>query len=218
MKLYGSLASPYVARVVFFARLKGIELEPEMPEGGIKSAAHLARNPMGKMPVLEIDGMAIPEADTICEYLEDLHPGTGGLPGPPADRARARLIGRIIDLYAWPAAHVLFDNMNPAKRDAAAVAQATESLSKGLGYVEHFLAASPFAAGPVPSLADCSLIPAIAALRKTTFPAFGIEDPVNGSGKLGRWWRTVDQDATTGVFVQRFSAAFDAFLKMLMRK
>jgi len=49
MKLYGSLASPYVARVVLFSRLKGFDLEPQLPEGGIKSAAYLAMNPMGKI-------------------------------------------------------------------------------------------------------------------------------------------------------------------------
>ena len=75
MKLYGSLASPYVARVVLFARLKGITLEPQMPEGGIKSPDYLSKNPMGKMPVLEVSGMALPESEVICEFLEDLHPG-----------------------------------------------------------------------------------------------------------------------------------------------
>jgi hypothetical protein len=41
MSLYGSLASPCVARVVPFSKLKGFGLEPQMPEGGIKSAACL---------------------------------------------------------------------------------------------------------------------------------------------------------------------------------
>ena len=41
MKPYGSLASPCVARVVLFSRLKGLDLEPQMPEGGIESAACL---------------------------------------------------------------------------------------------------------------------------------------------------------------------------------
>ena len=97
MKLYGSLASPYVGRVVLFARLKGLALEPQMPEGGIKSAEYLAKNPMGKMPVLELDGVAIPESEVICELLEDLHPGTGGLPvGLPrsATLGSSRMPGR----------------------------------------------------------------------------------------------------------------------------
>src|SRR5512145_2766913 len=62
MKLYGGLASPYVARVVLFARLKGLALEPQMPAGGLKSPEYLAKNPMGKMPALEVDGTVIPES------------------------------------------------------------------------------------------------------------------------------------------------------------
>jgi glutathione S-transferase len=218
MKLYGSLASPYVARVVLFARLKGITLEPEMPAGGIKSDAYLAKNPMGKMPVLEDDGVVIPESDVICGYLEDLHPGTGGLPGRPADRALARLVARIVDVYVWPPALVLFENMNPAQRDAAAVTRATQSLSKGLGYLEHFVKASPFAAGAALSLADCALIPAMVALRKTAIPLFGLADPTAGSGNLARWWASVAADSTANAFRQQFGVAFDAFLKMIMGK
>jgi hypothetical protein len=41
MKLYGSLASPCVARVVLPSRLEVLYLEPQMPEGGIESAACL---------------------------------------------------------------------------------------------------------------------------------------------------------------------------------
>ena len=55
MKLYGSLVSPYVARVAFAARLKGLTLIPELPPGGIKSAEFLHLNPIGKMPAMEVD-------------------------------------------------------------------------------------------------------------------------------------------------------------------
>ena len=66
MLLYGGLASPYVARVVLFARLKGIDLKPVMPEAGIKSPQFLALNPIGRMPVLDVDGAVIPESEVIC--------------------------------------------------------------------------------------------------------------------------------------------------------
>lgn len=218
MKLYGGLASPYVARVVLFARLKGITLVPEMPAGGIKTPEYLAKNPMGKMPVLEADGAVIPESEVICEYLEDLHPGTGGLPGTPAERARARLISRIHDVYLSSAVTTLFRNLNPAKRDDAAVAAAKTSAEAGFGYLEHFVVASPFAAGSQLSLADCALLPSIMILRKTAFPAYGLTDPTSGTGALGRWWTACEADAITGPFMKDYSAAVDAFLKMLAGK
>lgn len=209
MLLYGGLASPYVARVVLFARLKGIELKPIVPEGGIKSAAF---SPIGKMPVLDVDGTTIPESEVICEYLEDLHPGTGGLVGQPLERARA--ISRIFDIYLSPHASILFRNMNPATRDAAAVEVATQGLATGFGYLEHFIT-GPCAAGPALSLADCTLLPAFALFRKTVFPVYGVKDPTLGEGKLARWWSTVSADAVGGPFLAEYDAAVDVFLKML---
>ena len=218
MKLYGGLASPYVARVVLFARLKGLTLLPEMPAGGIKTPEYLAKNPMGKMPVLEVEGAVIPESEVICEYLEDLHPGTGGLPGTPAERARARLISRIHDVYLSSAVTTLFRNLNPAKRDEAAVAAAKTSAETGFGYLEHFVVAAPFAAGSQLSLADCALLPSIVILRKTAFPAFGMSDPTAGNGPLGRWWSACEADAVAAPFMKEYSTAVDAFLKMLAGK
>jgi len=218
MKLHGALASPYVARVVLFARLKGITLTPRVPEGGLKTPEYLARNPMGKMPALEVDGTLIPESEVICEYLEDRYPGTGGLPGSPEERARARLISRIHDVYVSPQATILFRNLNPARRDAAAVTGAQASIEAGFGYLAHFVAAAPYAAGSQLSLADCTLLPSLLILRKTAIPAFGLADPTAGSGPLGRWWSTVEADPVTGPFLEEFSAAVDAFLKMLAGK
>lgn len=218
MKLYGGLASPYVARVVMFARLKGIALEPRMPPGGIKSPDYLAKNPMGKMPLLDADGVSIPESEVICEYLEDLHPGTGGLPGDAVERARARLVSRVFDIYVAPPADALFRSMNPATRDAAAVAAARAALEKGFRNLQHFVAAAPYAAGDRPSLADCTLLPWIVIMRKTVFPAFALPDPTAGEGSLGRWWTTMESDPVTAPFIAEYSAAADAFLKMLAGK
>ncbi len=82
MKLYGALASPYVARVVLVARYKQLELPVEMPAGGLKSPEYLAMNPFGKMPTLEHGERHVIESEVICEYLEELHPGAV----PPAGR------------------------------------------------------------------------------------------------------------------------------------
>jgi len=214
MKLYGGLASPYVARVVLFARLKGLDLAPVMPDGGIKSPGYLALNPMGKMPVLEADGRGIPESSVICEYLEDLRPGTGGLPGSPADRATARTLERVFDVYVSPHGNLLFRNLDPATRDASAVTAALQSLETGFGYLEHFLRA-PYAAGAQPSIADCTLLPSLAIFRKTVFPVLGVKDPTRGDGKLAHWWSAVAADAILGAFLEEYEAAVDAFLKML---
>ena len=218
MKLYGGLASPYVARVVLFARLKGLRLEPQMPEGGLKSPAYLARNPMGKMPALELDGELIPESEVICELLEDLHPGAGGLQGGAIDRAHARLVSRVHDIYVAPASSTLFRNMNPAQRDAAAVEAAKAAVGAGFGYLAHFVTAAPYAAGPTLSVADCTLVPSFALLRRTAIPVFGLPDPTSGDGPIARWWATVEADPVTAPFIVEYQSAVDAFLKAMARR
>jgi glutathione S-transferase len=215
MKLYGGLASPYVARVAMLARLKGLDLVPEMPEGGLKTPSYLAMNPMGKMPTLEVDGTAIPESQVICDYLDDLFAGQGAMPTDALARARARLVARVHDVYVSPHASTLFRNLNPASRDAATVETAKEGVIAGFGYIEQLVTATPFAVGPSLTVADCALLPSLAMLRKTAFPAFQVTDPTAGSGRLAQWWRNVAEDPVAGAFLKDYEAAVDAFLRML---
>jgi len=216
MRLYGTLGSPYVARVVLFARLKGIQLNPESPPGGgIKSPEFLALNPIGKMPVLEVDGFALPESEVICEFLEDAFPQNPIVPNVPADAARARLLSRFYDVYIYPQTTSLYRHANPATRDEQAVAAATDALAKVFGYIEHFMGAGPFAVGSTPTLAECGLIPAFTTLRQRTFPTFGMADPTQGNGRLAQWWQTCAAHPVCGAFMKEYAAAYDALLKML---
>ena len=96
LKLYGALASPYVARVVLAARYKKLDLPVEMPGGGLKSPEYLAMNPYGKMPTLEHGGRHVIESQVICEYLEELYPAPSILPGDALARALARTVSRAV--------------------------------------------------------------------------------------------------------------------------
>lgn len=55
---------------------------------GMKDAAYLAINPMGKVPALVHDGSVLTEAAAICVYLADRFADKGLIP-PAADPARA---------------------------------------------------------------------------------------------------------------------------------
>ncbi len=54
---------------------------------GLKGAAYLAINPMGKVPAITHRGDTITECSAICAYLADAFPDVGLAP-PTADRAR----------------------------------------------------------------------------------------------------------------------------------
>ena len=102
MILYGGLLSPFVMRVVLAARAKGLSLPVHEPEGGLKSAGFLKLNPIGKMPTLVDGDFALPESEIIVQYLDEMHPRPSILPDDPRDRARSRLISRLVDVYVVP--------------------------------------------------------------------------------------------------------------------
>ncbi len=70
--------APNPRRVRIFAAEKGIDLQLQsvsLMAREHKSAEHLARNPLGQMPVLELeDGTPISESVAICRYLEAVYP------------------------------------------------------------------------------------------------------------------------------------------------
>ncbi len=217
MKLYGALASPYVTRVVMLARIKGIDLElAELPGGSPRSPEYVAFNPIAKIPSLEVDGHCLPESEVICEYLEEVGGGAPGLPVDPLERATARLVSRIVDLYVAPCTSDFFRQMNPATRDQAAVDAATAELNKGLGFLEHFMGNGPFAVGDVPTIGDCAAAPYLMLIRKIVFANFSeIADPTKGDGRLGTWWTAIMSDDACRNTVEEYGKAVDGFMQAM---
>ena len=97
--------APNPRRVRIFAAEKGINLPTQtvsLMAREHKSAEHLARNPLGQVPVLVLDdGTAISETVAICRYLEALHPqpplfGTTALENSYAEALLAEAEGQRI--------------------------------------------------------------------------------------------------------------------------
>ena len=216
LKLYGAIASPYVARVVMYAKIKGVDLPlVEAVGGNIKSPEYLKLNPIGKMPTLDVDGRGIGESSIICDYLEDVYPQKSGLPSDPYDRARSRLIARIVDLYIAQHVGPLFRQMNPATRDAAVVEAAGKELIKTYGYAEHAMGSGPFCVGTTPTLGDCALSTATKMMKVILAAGnFGLVDPTD-SGRLATWWKAMEGHAVCKSVLDDYGTGFAAFLKMM---
>ncbi len=219
MKLYGAIASPYVSRVVMFARLKGIELKLENAPGGMGSDEYRSINPIGKIPALVVDGRTIPESDVICEYLEDTYPATSGLPGSPIERATSRMISRIVDLYIAPSNGAMARQIEPGTRDHSVVDQHRQALAQGFSYLEHFMGTGPFAVGCVPTLGDCAAGSYMMLIKKMLVPIFAdVPDPTLGEGRLATWWAALNAHEICARSIDEYATAVDGFMKFVLER
>jgi glutathione S-transferase len=101
MKFYNSMGpNPHVVRM--FMAEKGLKIpsaEVDLMAGDNRKPDHLARNPHGQMPTLELDdGSFISEILAICEYLEDTNPTPALIGANPMEKAEARMWTRRVDL------------------------------------------------------------------------------------------------------------------------
>lgn len=153
--LFGSNGSPYVARVRMQAYAK--ELPIELRPAAIGTPEFQRMNPLNKMPVLEHDGLFVPESTVILEYLEDAFPSPSLRGATIEARMRVRLIARTLDVYCGGSGELLRAAADPShKIDAAAV---RAGLNTGLHALDSFLAGEGYAVGGELSLADCVLVP-----------------------------------------------------------
>jgi len=213
MKLYNFDASPYAARVRLAIKAKGLRgIEITTPEGGPRSPAYLAINPIGKVPALVLDdGGVIVESQVIVEYLEETHPEPRLLPSTPEARARMRILVRIADLYLGPSAGRMFGQLDPAKRDAAIADAVVRELRKGLSDLEHFLTGDRFAAGGIMTQADCALVPMIFYVD-LGLPLLGQEGEIARHPKLAGWWARIRAEPVVAEVVAELRAGYERMM------
>jgi glutathione S-transferase len=170
MRLYFFPIAPNPTRVRLYLAEKAaggaqIELTQQLVDlraGEQRQAEHLARNPLGKLPVLEADdGSLLTESLAIIEYLEELHPEPPLIGSSPAARARVRELERIAELAVLqPIARIVHGTKSPLGLPPApeVAAHARTALPEGLAVLEARLSdGRPFLAGEAVSIADCTL-------------------------------------------------------------
>ena len=194
MKFYYFPVAPNPTRVRTYIREKGIELEEievSLREGEQNSPEHLARNPRGALPVLELDsGEFICESLPMMEFLEELYPQPVMIGADPVARLKTReferqvettvlnRIGRIVHATNSP----LGLPPNPAVAEPE-----QERLPAALALVDERIADQPFAMGSSPSIVDCTLF---AGLFFGEF--FGVTVPTENAN-LRRWYEDFKQ-------------------------
>ena len=143
---------PYVQRAAIVLAEKGVAFQRRDVDLAAKPAWFLAVSPLGKTPVLLVDGEAIFESAVICEYLDEtvapaLHPADA------LARARHRawiefgsnVLNAIAALYNAPT--------------EAALAERAGELRRRFTQLDAELGAGPFFAGARFSLVDAAFAP-----------------------------------------------------------
>ena len=147
--LYDAERCPYCARVRIVLAEKSVPYETVVIDLADRPAWLYEKNPLGKVPVLEEDGLCIPESAVIMELLEERFPEPPLYPVDPAQRALARLaVWRFDDEFSR-------DYYAARRGDQGA----EERFASRLSALDTRLTESPFLAGHEYSLADIAWFP-----------------------------------------------------------
>ena len=192
MKFYNSIGpNPRVVRM--FMAEKGIDIprvQVDLMAGENRQAAHMARNPTGTTPALELDnGMILAEITAICEYLDELKPGTSLIGKTPEERAETRMWTRRIDLNIIETMSNGFrysDGLKLFEKRITCIPQAADALKQiaqeKLAWLDGQMAGKTYVCGSRLSLADILLFAFV-----DFFQGFG--QPLNPALKnIGAWY------------------------------
>ena len=197
MKLYSADLSPYSARVRMQIYAKGItDIVLELPEHwGMPQFRE--RFPIGRVPVLDIDGDLMPESEVIAEYLEEIYPEPSLLGATPRETAHIRMLARIGDIYILNNLFMLARQTGALSRQTPAAAS-NDSISdllagevvRNIQALDNFIGADGFAWCGRITLADCALVPGL-FLVENVLPAVGIETPIPAIANVAAYWTAI---------------------------
>ena len=194
MRLFLANMAPYPRRVALYLNEKRIVIDrQEVDLHGMenRSPAFLAKNPAGKVPVLELDsGGYLPESGAIIEYLEELYPAPPMIGHTAEERAQVRATDRIASEVFTILSQILMHTSPVALRIHPGFVQLPDvgvalqpMLDQLLDQLEQRMGDQKFLAGATPTIADCTLF----ALMEAIYAGFGYELPKR-CGRLRAWY------------------------------
>ena len=200
MKLYDLPASPNTRRVRIFIAEKNLEIEMipiDMMSGENKTEEYLAKNPLGRMPLLELDdGTCIAESIAICRYLENEFPDPPLFGTTSLEKAMIEMWQRRMEFQFLNPLIDIFRNTHEMWKDRIVqIPQVAEIASEGVKeqmvWLNQELEGKEYITGDDYSVADitaqCAFVMGKAAV--------GIRIPEDLSN-LDAWWSRVTSRPT----------------------
>lgn len=200
MKLYSADLSPYAARVRMQIYAKGItDIVFELPEHwGMPKFRE--RFPIGRIPILDIDGDMMPESEVIAEYLEEIYPEPSLLGVTPRETAHIRTLARIGEIYIINNTFMLsritgaLSRQTPtAARDDRVSEQLAGDVVQNLKALDKFIGTDGFACCGRITLADCALVPGLFRVENI-LPIVGIDSPIPAIANVAAYWAAIQKN------------------------
>lgn len=165
MKLYVSPRAPSPRRVTMFVAEKamsGIDfVTVEISRAEHRSEAYLAKSPLAKVPVLELDdGRVLGETRAICTYLEGVQPEPNLMGRDAEERAFIEMADRRVEHYLLAGIANCIRHTHPGLAPLEQPQFPDFGRSQGekvrdvARWFDHCLAAQPFIAGDRFTIAD----------------------------------------------------------------
>jgi glutathione S-transferase len=195
MKIYEFTGAPNPRRVRVFLAEKGINNVPSVQvniaTGENRKPEFLKINPMGGLPVLELDdGTLIAESVAICRYFEESHPEPRLMGIDAKDKAIVEMWNRRMEFEVLAMTAASFRNTSdffkgriPQVKEYGEIAK--NAAVKRLEWLDTVLADREFIAGPRYTIADITALIGIDFGRTT---AIKIQD---NQKNLARWHQAV---------------------------
>lgn len=200
IKLYNADLSPYSARVRMQIYAKGVtNIAFELPEHwGMPKFRE--RFPIGRVPVLDIDGDLIPESEVIAEYLEETYPEPSLLGITARETAHIRMLARLSDIYIINNTFMLSRLTGALSRRTPAAAgdngvseQLAGEVVRNIKALDKFIGTDGFACCGRMTLADCALVPGLFFVE-TVLPAVGVETPIPATSNVAAYWAAIQKN------------------------
>lgn len=213
MQLYSSSFSPYAARCRIQIFHKNLPVDIVPPPGGMGSAQLKSKNPIGKIPVLDLGDKALGESWAIMEYLEAIQPAPAMRPTDAFEYAQQQALVRFTDLYLAPAMFPLFRALRVAV-SAEVTNESLTALQAQLQLLEPLLARKAQHSRLPLDLADAALLPIIWYSRILA-RHFGVADCIAVLPATQQWWHQTSTVPAAAKVLAEMEAGLKAAIPVL---
>ena len=160
-RLFHVPLSPFCRKVRLSLAEKKIEVERVEERYWEQDPDFMRRNPAGKVPVLQLDGIIMSESAAICEYIEETRPEPSLMPSDPVQRLEVRRLVSWFDdkFHDEVTSKLLYERVNKKVMkqgfpDSRNVKDGAKAIKYHIDYMAWLLDHRRWLAGDVMTLAD----------------------------------------------------------------